>query len=99
MNVEAVGMAVRVLGTAILRGLVVDLPKSTVVYGKTLHLRELEWLIAGMGVTRTTALADRGPNGETCEISGVLLSGLVRLQLTEERHVDLLTAGALARAS
>lgn len=92
-------MAVRVLGTAVLRELVVDLPKSVVVYGKTLDTRELQWLITGMGATRTAALADRGPNGETCEISGVILGRVVRLQLTEDRHIDLVTTGALARAS
>lgn len=93
MNTEAVGMAVRVLGTAVLRELVVDLPRSVVVYGRTLATRELRWLIDGMGATRTEKLAERGPNGETHEVSGTILGRLVRVQLTEQRHVELTTSG------
>jgi hypothetical protein len=92
-------MAVRVLSTAILRELVVDLPRSVVVYGRTLDTRELQWLVDGMGAHRTADLPERGPNGETCEITGVILGRVVRLQLTQKRHADLITTGVLARAS
>lgn len=89
-------MAVRVLGTAILRELVVDLPKSVVVYGRTLDTRELQWLVEGMGASRTASLAERGPNGETYEVSGVIIGRLVKLQLPEDRYADLNAARRLA---
>ena len=66
---------------------------------RTLDTRELEWLVDGMGASRTSSLPERGPNGETYEISGVILGRLVKLQLTEGRYADLNAARRLAGVS
>jgi hypothetical protein len=89
VNPAALASALRVLAVAAERELLLDLPKAVVVYGRTLHVRELEWLIAGLGATHAAPLAERGPTGETYEISGVLLGRLVKVQLTEDRYADL----------
>lgn len=89
MNCEAVGMAVRVLGTAVLRGLVVDRPAGVIVYSRALELQELRWLVDGMDATQTTALAEVGPGGEDIEVAGTILGRVYRLHISRVRHAEL----------
>lgn len=92
MNVEAVGMAVRVLGTAVLRNLVVDKPAAVRVYARGLDQREVRWLVEGMGPVRIENTADDGytPGGENAQITGSLLGRVVRLLVREEQFPQYL---------
>lgn len=98
MNVEAVGMAVRVLGTAVLRGLVVNRPAGVVVYSRALETQELRWLVGGMDATQTTTLPLPGPGGEEIEVAGMILGRVYRLHISRVRHAELTAATTPARA-
>lgn len=91
----ATASALRVLAVAAERELLISHPRSVVIYGRTLDLRELRWLIDGMDTRRTGVLDERGPSGETREITGTILGRLVRVQVPERVFADLLMAGAL----
>lgn len=98
MNVEAVGMAVRVLGTAVLRGLVVNRPAGVVVYSRALEMQELRWLVGGMDATQTTTLPLPGPGGEEIEVAGTILGRVYRLHISRVRHAELTAVNTPARA-
>lgn len=89
MKTEKIGMAIRVVGTAVLRGLVVDRPAGVIVYGRDLDMREIRWLVDGMDATQETELPQGGPAGERIEIAGTILGRLYRLHLTLERVAEL----------
>lgn len=91
MDTERVGMAVRVIGAAVLRGLVIDEHKSVRIYGRTLDVRELMWLIDGMGGIAETR-PPNAPHAEAVEIAGTILGRVYRLVLTERRYGELLNA-------
>ena len=86
MDTEAVGMAVRVLGTAVLRNLVVDKPHAVRVYGRGLEERELRWLIDGMGLVRVERADDNyAYGGEDVQVTGNLLGRVVRVLIREDQ--------------
>lgn len=94
-------MAVRVLGTAILRGLVVDKPAGVIIYSRALEMQELRWLVIGMDATQTTTLPEVGLGGEEIEVAGTILGRVYRLHISRVRHTELTASRhrAPARAS
>lgn len=75
-------MAVRVIGTAVLRGLVVDNPSSVVIYGRTLETTEIRWLFNGMTSPTIDALPYVGGRKgvvEDTQIVGVVLGREYRI--------------------
>jgi hypothetical protein len=98
MNADAVGMAMRVLGTAVLRGVVVNRPAGVVVYSRELEMQELRWLIGGMDATQTTMLPLPGPGGEEIEVAGTILGRVYRLHISRVRHAELTAASSPAGA-
>lgn len=90
MNPPAVATALRVIATAVERGLVLDKPIGVIVYGTQLSPAELRWLIAGMDAgIRVTDLATAGPVGEDKEIAGYLLGRVYRVVVRKNRLAEL----------
>jgi hypothetical protein len=98
VNTEAVGMAVRVLGAAVLRDLVIDKPTGVIVYSRALEMQELRWLVSGMDATQTATLPEVGPGGEEIEVAGTILGRVYRLHISRVRHAELTGASATVRA-
>lgn len=90
MNVEAVGTALRVLGHAVQRGLVVDRPGGVVVYARQLEPAEIRWLYLGMDGPAVEDLPLVGARGEDVQIVGAILGRVYRVALRAEEHAGLL---------
>lgn len=87
-NWAAVGVALRVLGTAATRELIADLPGAVRVYGTTLAPAEIRWLFHGMTAPEIRLCRDGGL--EDVEITGTLLGRAVKVVLVAREHAGLI---------
>lgn len=85
MNTDAVATALRVLGTAVSRDLVVDRPTSVIIYGRKLEPSEISWLFRGMtGVAIEQLTRSAGVTFvEDVQIVGTILGREYRVLLFE----------------
>lgn len=86
MNAQRVGVALRVLGSAAARDLVVNRPLGVIVYARSLDPIEVRWLVLGMDAAEAAPLANAGVHGEDVEVRGTILGRVYRLFL----HSDAL---------
>lgn len=90
MNAAAVGTALRVLGTAVTRELVLDTPRAVVVYARTLEPSEIAWLFRGMDAPQISRVNRGEQIVEDVQIVGTILGRVVRVLLLEETRQALL---------
>lgn len=95
MTPAAVATALRVLGTAVAAGAVVDRPSVLDVYGARIAPREVHWIAEGMtGADLGPIPGARGP--EDMQLTGAVAGRTVRVLLVSRVHAGLI--GDLAQA-